>query len=175
MTARRLVTGVTLASLVVVVCVMAVWGFRAATAPIDDDNGSRASDGPTCAPEDQAVTKYVRRGDVTVSVYNAGEKSGRAQETMTLLEQAGFKPGEVANAPEGIEVDKAAVYSTDDDDPAAELVARALGKKTQVVHSDEELGPGVDVVIGDRFKRLDASAPTRLELPEPETSCASGD
>jgi hypothetical protein len=170
MTGRRLLTGVTLVGLVVVVCIMAVWGFNAVTAPIEDDS-TGSSSGPTCAPEDQAVIKYVSRGDVTVSVYNAGERSGRAQETMALLEQAGFKPGEVSNAPDGIEVDKAVVYSTKADDPAAELVAKALGKKTQVVHADEELGPGVDVVIGDRFKKLDASAPTRLELPQPETTC----
>ncbi|MGY2877107.1 hypothetical protein ACVW00_004297 [Marmoricola sp. URHA0025 HA25] len=171
MIGRRLLTGATLMGLVVVVCVMAVWGYHAATAPIGDTSSGSSSDGPTCAPQDQTVTKYVRRSDVTVSVYNAGERAGRAQETMDLLEHAGFKPGEVNNAPDGVEAQRAAVYSTKDDDPAAELVAKALGKKTQVVHSDEALGPGVDVVIGDRFKGLDAAAPTRLALPKPETSC----
>jgi hypothetical protein len=151
---------------------MAVWGYRAATAPIEDDGAATsADDGPTCAAEDQTVVKFVRRSEVTVSVFNAGERSGRAQATMDLLEKAGFKAGEVGNAPDGIEVDRAVVYSTKDDDPAAELVAKAFGRKTKVVHSDEELGPGVDVVIGDRFKQLKASAPNRLELPQPETSC----
>jgi hypothetical protein len=171
MTGRRLVTGATLVGLVVVVCIMAVWGFKAATAPIEDDSTTAGSSGPTCGPEAQTVQKYVRRSEVTVSVFNAGAKAGRAQQTLDLLEQAGFKPGEVNNAPEGVTVDRAAVYTTKADDPAAELVARALGKKTQVVHSDEELGPGVDVMVGARFKKLDASAPARIELPEPETSC----
>jgi hypothetical protein len=173
MTGRRLLTGVTLVGLVVVVCVMAVWGYHAATAPIDDNSSSSstADSGLTCAPQDQTVTKYVSRGDVTVSVYNAGARSGEARETMDLLEHAGFKPGEVGNAPEGVTVDRAAVYSTKDDDPAAELVAQAFGKKTQVVHSDDELGPGVDVVIGAKFKHLDAKAPSRIALPKPETSC----
>jgi hypothetical protein len=90
---------------------------------------------------------------------------------MELLEQAGFKPGEVNNAPEGIEVDKAAVYTTSADDTDARLVALALGKRTEVIRSDEEFGPGVDVVIGDRFKRLNPSAPRRLQLPEPEVNC----
>jgi hypothetical protein len=107
-----------------------------------------------------------------VSVFNAGVRPRRAQETMDLLEQAGFKPGEVNNAPEGIETDRAVVYSNQADDPQARLVALALGKKTQVVNSDEELGPGIDVVIGDKFRqRLNPSAPTRIELPKPETSC----
>ena len=172
MTSRRLLTGATLAGLVVVVCVMAVWGYHAATAPIEDDAATpSASSTLTCAPEDQTVTKYVRRDDVTVSVYNAGQRSGLARDTMGLFERAGFKAGAVGNAPDDLKVDRAVVYSTKDDDPAAELVARALGKKTQVVHADEDLGPGVDVVIGDKFKRLAAAAPTRVALPEPKTSC----
>ena len=171
MTGRRVVTGITLVSLVVVVCIMAVWGFHALTAPIKDDTTATPSSASTCTSGEKTVTKYVRRGDVTVSVFNAGERSGRAQQTMDLFEHAGFKVGEVSNAPDGIKVDRAVVYSTKTDDPAAELVAKALGKKTQVVHSDDELGPGVDVVIGDKFKRLDSSAPTRLELPKPESTC----
>jgi hypothetical protein len=170
MTGRKLTTGVTLVALVVVLCIMAVWGYNALTAPVEDDDPA-ASTGPDCPPEDQIVTKYVRRGDVTVSVYNAGKEKGRAQSTMEALEEAGFKPGEVNNAPEGIEVDRAVVYTTSADDPDAELVALALGKATQVVRSDDEFGPGVDVVIGDKFKRLDPKAPKRLELKDPERTC----
>lgn len=171
MTRRRLTTAATLVCLTVVLCVMAVWGYRAATAPVPDDKTGSASNGPDCASEDQKVSKYVKRADVTVSVYNSGSRSGRAQSTMDLLEQAGFKVGAVGNAPDGVKVARAAVYTTKSDDPAAELVAKALGKATQVVHSDEELGPGVDVIIGDKFARLDPTAPKRLELPKPEVTC----
>ena len=169
MTARSLTTGVTLAVAAALLSIMAVWGYNAATAPIPDD--STASAGPGCPTEDQKVVEYVRRADVTVSVYNAGKKSGRAQATMDLLEAAGFKPGEVNNAPDGIDVVRAAVYTTETDDPEAELVALALGKKTQVIHSDDEFGPGIDVVIGDKFKALNPAAPKRLKLPEPERTC----
>jgi hypothetical protein len=171
MTRRRLTTGVTLVVLVIVCCGMAVWGYRAATAPIADSSAGPTTAGPTCQSQDQKVTKYVKRGDVTVSVYNSGKKSGRAQQTADLLEQAGFRPGEVKNAPEGVKTDRAAVYSAKADDPAAELVALALGKSTQVVHSDQEFGPGVAVVIGDKFRHLDPNAPKRLKLPQPEVEC----
>jgi hypothetical protein len=170
MSRRGLTSAVTLVCLMALLVVMAVWGVKAATAPVAGDSGSAAS-GPTCSSQDQQVAKYVRRGDVTVSVYNSGKTSGRAQTTMDLLEQAGFKVGEVKNAPDGLRADRATVYSTKADDPAAELVARALGKGTQVVHTDEDLGPGVDVVIGDKFKRLDAKAPKRLPLPKPVVTC----
>lgn len=170
MTTRHLTTGVTLVVASVLLCIMAVWGYHKATAPIGDDTSASTS-GPSCPADQQIVTEYVRRIDVTVSVYNAGKKSGRAQATLDLLEQAGFKAGEVNNAPDGMDVTRAAVYTTKADDPAAELVALALGHKTEVVHSDDELGPGVDVVIGDRFKRLDPAAPKRLKLAEPDISC----
>jgi hypothetical protein len=169
MNGRKLTTGATLVVLVVVLCVMAVWGYNAATAPVDDETPTAS--GPTCAPEDQTTTGVVRRGDVTVSVYNAGQRSGGAQDTLDLLESAGFRAGEVSNAPDGIEVAKAAVYTTKADDPAAELVARTLGPKTQVVRSDAEFGPGVAVVIGDKFRQLDASAPRRIEYTLPEPVC----
>jgi hypothetical protein len=171
MTSRSLTTGVSLVVGVVLLCIMAVWGYNAATAPVEDSSTSRSS-GPTCAPEDQTVQKYVVRRDVTVSVYNSGRKAGRAQATMDQLERAGFRPGEVNNAPDGIKVARASVYTTKADDPAAELVAAAMGHDTPVVHSDADFsGPGIDVVIGDKFKRLDPDAPKRMELSQPETSC----
>lgn len=170
MTSRALTTAATLLVAAAVLAFMAVWGLKAATAPIGDHTASSSS-GPTCPNGSQTVTQYVRRSDVTVSVYNAGKKSGRAQDTMDLLERAGFKPGEVKNAPAGTQVSRAVVYSTKTDDPAAELVALAFGKKTQVVHSEDDLGPGVDVIIGDKFKGLDPRAPTRLKLAQPETTC----
>ena len=92
-------------------------------------------------------------------------------EAFMRVKRAGFKPGAVGNAPAGITVKRAVVYTTKSDDPAAELVAKTLGKATQVVHSDEEMGPGVDVVIGDRFKRLDPKAPAKIALPKPEVTC----
>jgi hypothetical protein len=168
---RHLTTGVTLAVLVVVLCVMAIWGYQAATAPVESTSTPSSTATPTCDPQQQKVSRYLHRKDVTVSVYNSGKKSGRARETMDLLERAGFRPGEVSNAPEGVSTDRAVVYSTKSDDPAAELVALALGKNTQVVHTDETLGPGVEVVIGDKFKKLDPKAPNRIELPKPEVTC----
>jgi len=170
MTGRKLTTGATLVVLVVVVCGMAVWGYRAATAPIEDDQPT-ASASPTCQPDDQKVARYVHRNEITVSVYNSGRRSGRAQDTMSLLERAGFKAGAVGNAPDGVKAPRAVVYTNRADDPAAELVAKNFGKGTKVVHTDEEMGPGVDVVIGDRFKKLDPAAPKRLELPKPELTC----
>jgi hypothetical protein len=171
MSARALTTGATLVVAAGLLVIMAVWGYHAMTSPIPGDD-TVSSTGPTCPPEDQKVTRYVHRGEVTVSVYNAGKHSGTAQATADLLESAGFKPGEVGNAPDGIDVKRVAVYTTEGDDPDAELVARALGQNAEVVRTDEDYGPGVDVVVGNKFAlKLDPSAPNRLALPEPVTTC----
>lgn len=169
MTRRRLTTAATLLVLLAVLVGMAVWGYHAATTPIEGLGSTTST--PTCTPTDQKASRFLHRAEVTVSVFNSGKRSGRAQATMSLLEHAGFKPGQVGNAPDGVQADRAAVYTTEADDPAAELVAKALGKATQVVHSDQEMGPGVDVVIGDRFKQLDPKAPTKIELPKSKTAC----
>jgi LytR cell envelope-related transcriptional attenuator len=172
MTGRGLTTGVSLVVAAVLLCIMGVWGYHAATAPIPADSSTSSSThDPACAPQDQTVSQYVRRADVTVSVYNGGKRAGRAQATLDLFERAGFKPGEVGNAPDGLSVSRAAVYTTKADDPAAELVALALGHQTKVVHSDQEFGPGVAVVIGDRFKHLDTAAPSKVKLDEPKATC----
>ena len=171
MTRRRLTTAATLLVAVVVLVVMGMWGLHALTAPIPSDATGSASKGPTCKPADQKVTKFLRRRDVTVSVYNAGGRAGLAQKTMDLLEQAGFKVGEVKNAPDGVKVPRAAVYTTKTDSPAAQLVAQVLGQKTQIVHSDLELGPGVDIMVGNRFKKLDPRGPQRIQLPKPQVEC----
>jgi len=172
MTRRGVTTGVSLVVAAVLLCIMGVWGYHAATAPVPSDSTSTSS-GPTCSPDKQTVDTYVRRSEVTVSVYNSGEKAGRAQATMNLLERAGFRAGEVNNAPDGVNATRASVYTTKADDPAAELVAAALGHDTKVVHSDAEFsGPGVDVVIGDKFKKLDPNAPEKMKLPAPVTGCS---
>ncbi len=171
MIARRLTTTITMVALVAVVCLMAVWGMKAVTAPIEDTKGSTSSQDPGCAPEDQTVVESVRRGQVTVSVYNTGKRSGRAGFTLDLLEAAGFKAGAIGNAEADDDVVRAEVRTTKQDDKSAKLVALALGKNTKVVVTDEDYGPGVDVFIGDKFGGLDPKAPRRLALDESKTVC----
>lgn len=157
---RRAISWTTLAVMGVATVVMAVWGFNSLTAPVGNDSTTPTSSTttPGCTP---GVRNVVRRGDVTVSVFNAGSRSGRAQDTLNLLENAGFAPGAVGNAPSGDHVARAEVHTTLKDDPKAKLVARALGKNTRIVVTTV-VGPGLDVIIGDKFNKLDASAPRQL-------------
>lgn len=153
----------------VALLVMTIWGFRAATAPFEDTTSAPTS--AVCSPSAPAEPTFVLRGDVRVSVYNAGKRSGRAQEVLTQLEGAGFRAGAVGNAAPGDQIKIAEVRTNKADDPAAQLVAFALGKKIPITVTDELRGPGINVVIGDKFKQLNPGAPRKIQVTDPVPVC----
>lgn len=165
---RHITTAVTMAGLVVVLGLMAVFGYRAATQPLP---GSDTSSTTQCSKDEISKQFYVRPGDVTVSVYNAGASSGAAGRLMQSLEDRGFQPGDVGNAPSGVHVRRAEVHTTKGHRTSAQLVARTLGKGTKVVVSAKQAGPGIDVYVGPRFRHLAAHAPQKLKLDKPIVSC----
>lgn len=172
---RRFSSPITLVVTSVVVVVMAVWGVNALTAPIKDDPVAApvAKAEPSCgAGEKATVVKSLKRSAVQVSVYNTGKRVGRAQDTIELLEQAGFGAGAIGNGDPDDKVARAEVRTTRSGDQAAELVALALGKGAKVVVVDEAYGPGVDVFIGDKFHKLDKAAPKSIKLAEPKVTCS---
>jgi hypothetical protein len=168
---RRLTTAVTLLVLLVILVGMAVYGFRQLTAPL----GGAASDPLGCSGAETQVEKFLTRSEVQVSVYNAGSTNGLAGTTLEKVEAAGFKAGNAGNAPTSAEVRRAIVWTTEADDPAAALVARAFGRRTKVEVTDTDLGPGVDVLVGDRFSGLDPKAPKRIRLADPVKTCVQVD
>ncbi len=165
---RHLTTGVTLLVLVLVLCGMAVWGWRHATAPIA---GQQASSEQGCPPGDLTRTRFLRPTSVTVSVFNAGNNSGLAGRTMNRLEGLGFQPGQVGNARATMHVHRAVVHTTRKQDPAAKLVARNLGKHVRIVVTGNTAGPGVDVFVGNHFHHLPKHPPKKVRLAKPVRQC----
>jgi hypothetical protein len=170
-TGRRLTTAVTLAVLVVVLAAMAVIGFQQLTAPLPDAPAAQE----TCSGAEKEVQKFVRRNEVQVSVFNAGSREGLAGSTLERVEEAGFRAGNSGNAPDGAKVRRAVVWTTEQADRSAQLVALAFGPRTRVRVTEQDLGPGVDVLVGDRFRRLDPKAPRRVKLPEAVENCVPVD
>lgn len=169
MTRRSLTTGAALLVGVLILGVLAFVGYRNLSAPIgsEDDDAPKAG----CPAGEREVTKrFIRRGEVKVSVYNAGGVQGAASRTLSALEAAGFQPGEVGNAPDDVKVNVARVFTTEEGDKGAELVARFLGGASIEVTS-EEYGPGIDVFVGKDQKPFRKKAPRTLELESPITSC----
>ena len=167
-TGRRVTTGVTMTALFLVLCGMAFWGWQHLTAPVE---GAAASSSQSCSPSEITTTRFVRPADVQVSVFNAGDNSGMAGRTMNRLEQRGFRPGQVGNAPAGMHVKRVVVHTTHKNDPAAELVSRQLGKHTRVVVTARRGGPGIDVFIGNKFHKLRKHAVGKVRLPKPQHDC----
>ncbi len=153
MRGRHLTTAVTLLVLLAILAAAALWGARALFAPLPSAD-------PTAQPSPSCVTKSVRKGQrikatqVQVSVFNAGNRAGLAEETLASLTRRGFKRGRIGNAPETSRVKKAQVWTTEPNDTAAKLVARQFGPRTKVRRVKVDLGPGVDVVVGNGLGKL---------------------
>jgi hypothetical protein len=97
----------------------------------------------------------VRSRDVTVSVFNAGTRSGLAAETLDSLVSRRFIAGDVGNAPRRMSgVSFVRVLAPRKNDPAARLVALQFGRDTFIEKTRTDLGPGVDVIVGNDFRGL---------------------
>jgi hypothetical protein len=150
---RHLTTAVTLLVLLAILAAGALWGARALFAPLPTADPS-AHTSTKCATRAVKKGQKVTAAQVQVSVFNAGTRSGLADETMVSLTKRGFKEGTVGNAPETSTVKRAQVWTTVANDTAARLVARQFGRATTVRRVRVDLGPGVDVVIGNQLGKL---------------------
>lgn len=148
---RELTTATTLLVLCGIVALGAVWGWQSLFAEIPEVE--RKSTG-TCASERLRPGDRLRPDQVRVSVFNAGTRSGLAESTATALQRRGFRIAVVENTPGDSKVTRVQVRARDRDDLAARLVAKQFGAKVPVRFSRNNLGRGVDVVVGDRFRRL---------------------
>jgi LytR cell envelope-related transcriptional attenuator len=168
MSGRRITTAITLLVLLLVLAGMAVYGFNALTSPLP---GSGASAEKKCTGAEKQVQGYLKRSEVQVSVFNAGTREGLAGTTLEKVEEAGFRAGNAGNAPKSADVPRAIVWTTKEHDRAALLVARAVGRHTRVEVTSTDLGPGIDVLVGNRFKGLNPKAPKRIRLAAPIETC----
>ena len=138
-------SGLTLAALAVLVLAAAAWGWSAFTAPLPRDE-------PVAICEDTTVTagSEVRRDQVVVSVFNGSKRSGLASATGAQLAERGFVEGTVGDSP--LPAATTQIWSSDPTNPAVVLVKKQF-KRAQVVQGDA-LGPGVVVVVGEKFQSL---------------------
>ena len=110
-----------------------------------------------------------------VSVFNAGNREGFAGFTLEKIVDAGYRAGNAGNAPKSAEVRRAVVWTTDENDPAAKLVAMSLGRRVKIEVTETDLGPGIDVIVGNKFKGLNRKAPKRIRLADPVEKCVPVD
>jgi len=138
-------SALTLAFLVLLLVVAAVWGWGALTEPLPKEE-------PIAICEDTDITagSEVRRDQVVVSVFNGSGRSGLAGATSAQLTERGFVAGDVGDSPQPAATTQ--IWADDPTNPAVALVRQQF-KKAKVV-SGETLGVGVVVVVGEKFKAL---------------------
>jgi hypothetical protein len=151
---RHLTTAITMLVLVGILVLGVVLGVNTLLAPLPGDSNPAADASPTCTTETVKKGERIKASQVQVSVFNAGTRAGLADKTLGLLAARGFKKGSVGNAPSSAKVKKVQVWTMEKHDPAAKLVARQFGRSTVVHVTKSELGPGVDVIVGNGFRKL---------------------
>ncbi len=169
MTGRHITTAVTMLVLVGLLVLGATWGWQALFEEVPG-SGEAAEPTPSCTTEVIRAGDKVSADQVTVSVFNGGTRNGLADQTLDALTRRGFRPGQVGNAPDDLDVRRVQVWSTIENDPRARLVARQFGKKTRVRFSDEDLGRGIDVIVGNGFRKLD-KAPRSVTVKNRRELC----
>lgn len=164
---RQITTAVTMIVLCSLLVVGVVLGWKALFAEIPGGETPDAQATPSCTTESVKPGQRIRSSQVQVSVFNGGSQAGLAGDTMKALRKRGFEAGDIGNAPSDANVRKVQVWSTEEDDVEARLVALQFGKKVRVKFSDVDLGPGVDVVLGDRFRALVKAARfIKVQIPQ---------
>jgi len=138
-------SALTLAFLGVLLVVATVWGWAALTEPFPEDE-------PVAICEDTDITAgtEVRRDEVVVSVFNGSGRSGLAGGTSAQLTERGFVAGDVGDSPQPAATTQ--IWTDDPTNPAVVLVRRQF--KNAKVISGDALGPGVVVVVGEKFQTL---------------------
>lgn len=148
----------------------AVWGWRSLFSELPESEVAAEEPTPTCTTEQVDEGEKIRSRQVRVSVFNGGTRSGLAGQTLDQLIERGFQPGDIGNAPLGADVRRVQVWSTVKNDVRARLVARQFGKNVKVRKADEDLGDGVDVIVGNGFKGL-VKAPRAMPVKKPLEVC----
>jgi hypothetical protein len=141
-------TALTLTVLAVLVLVGVLWGWSALTKPFPHQAAAK-----DCYPAHLQPGDRVSAPKVTISVYNASERVGLAENTMAEFQDQGFGPGEVGNAPKGTQVLYAQIWTQDRRNPAVQLVISRLGPRAHIV-AHKPKGPGVTVMVGPKFGKL---------------------
>lgn len=144
-------------------------GFYGWSALFSDDNADQAGHRAACVKTKVKAGQRISSRDVRVSVFNAGHIPGMAGDTLRALRQNGFRVGDAGDV--NARVKAVQIWATDPRDPAVALVAKQLRGKVTIAKKRSLPGPGINVIVADRFAGVDANAVTFLRLTKPASVC----
>lgn len=167
-------TPITLLVLLGILLGAAYYGWSTVLGPEEekkDDTASPPADN-TC---DEVVRwkkgQRVKAADVRVNIYNGGLVSGLAGETLDALTAKGFRPGNATNAPESLSTPNVAIITADPESPEVRLVRIQFRGAVQII--DDDLGRGIDVLVGDDFRAVKPVTKTQIVLRKNIKGCAA--
>ena len=150
----------------------AYYGWRALTSELPSSTvGGPTEPSPACTTQTVSRERVVLAKSIRVSVFNAGTTIGLADQTMVALRGRGFQEGVIDNAPSYADVARVQIWDRRPGSPQARLVAAQFPGGVPRVATHRNIGPGIDVVVGDDFPGVSPQAPTQLRFEEPKTVC----
>jgi hypothetical protein len=169
-------TPITLLVLLVLLLGAAFYGWKTIISPATESDNT-ASQGPSkqCDRVQQFRRgQVIRAHDVIVNVYNAGSIANLAEDTLTLLKRQGFKSGVFDNAPSRVSATNVTILTAGKVTPQARLVAKQFKGVVQYSRGSV-IDPGINVIVGDDFKGINAAAKTELRLKRNVSTCTAVD
>jgi hypothetical protein len=166
-------TPVTMLVLLGVLLGAAYYGWQTIISPEEDSKAAGpTATGPSCKKQVEFKKgQLIRARDIVVNVYNAGSLSGLAGQTLSALDDKGFKAGVAENAPTNLAVTNVTVLG-DRSSPEVRLVAQQFRGPVKVTKGPQ-LAAGIDVVVGENFRAVDDQAHTALRLQKAVSSCVA--
>ena len=156
---RMVRTPFTLLVLLAVLCYGAWWGYTNVIRQVPP--------APPAPCVDQKLPKgQLRTTQVTVSIYNGGEKVGLAGDVGRAMRERGFKVQRTANT--GEKVGKTTIVGSAAKNPEVLLVKGFF--KDAEVRADKRVDGSVDVLVGNRYGGFNKNA-KRTYAVKADTAC----
>jgi hypothetical protein len=166
---------VTLLVLLVLLLGASFYGWQTIISPATEDNTSAG--GPKPPDKCEQVQQFhrgqlIRSDDIVVNVYNAGSVANLAEETLQALKDQGFKPGVFDNAPSRVGATNVTILTQGKLTPQVRLVAKQFKGDVKYANG-APIAAGINVVVGDDFKGVDANAKKALRLKRDVSTCSA--
>jgi len=142
-------TPLTLLILLGVLCYGAWWGYTNVLKPVDELP-------PEPCVEQSLPNSQLRTGQVTVSVYNGGDRRGLAGDVGRALRDKGFRVQRTTNTGENIK--ETVIVGASAKNPEVILVKGFF--KGATVRADKRTDGTVDVLVGDKYAGFNKKAKT---------------
>jgi hypothetical protein len=142
-------TPVTLLILLGILCYGAYWGYTNVLAPVPPPP-------PTPCVDQTVKGGQLKSSQVTVSVFNGGDRKGLAGDVGRAMRQRGFKVSKTTNTAE--KVQQTVIVGADPKAPEV-LFVRTFFKKA-TVRGDKRADHSVDILVGNKYGGFNKNAKT---------------